>query len=128
MLRRPRELSGPRELIQGATLGLPLRGLSCPGSEPRDIEPPVHGAFLTPDQDRRGARDGSGAMADPPAGGAARWPEMPTTGDGKPSASERPRRRERVLVAILGLALAVVLARAARRWTAIDNPISRRSR
>jgi hypothetical protein len=53
---------------------------------------------------------------------------MRTTGDGKPSASERPRRRERVLVAILGLALAVVLAHAARRSTAIDNPISRRSR
>jgi hypothetical protein len=69
-----------------------------------------------------------GATADPRPGGAAGWAEMLTTGDRKPPAGPRPRVRERILVAMLGLALAAVLAHAARRSAAIDNHISRRSR
>jgi hypothetical protein len=69
-----------------------------------------------------------GATGDPPPSGAAFSHEMLTTGDQKLPASARPRVRERILVAMLGLALAAVLAHAARRSTAIDNPISRRSR
>jgi hypothetical protein len=126
MPHRLHEPSEPRELSQGATLGLPLRGLSCPGSEPRDSEPPLEGALRSPDPKRPGAGDGRGAAADPRPGGAALSHEVPTSGPRKPPPS--PRARERILVAMLGLALAAVLVHAARRATAIDTHIGRRSR
>jgi hypothetical protein len=126
MPRRPRKLSGPRELVQGATLGLPLRGLSFPGSEPCDIAPPVQGV-RSPDPNGRGAPDGMSASAEPQPGGAAPSHAVLTIGARKPP-SGRPRARERILVAMLGLALAAVLAHAARRATALDTQSSRRSR
>jgi hypothetical protein len=128
MPRHPRELSGPRELVGGATLALPLRGLSCGGSERREIEPPFHGAIRSPEPDPRGERDGRGEAADPRPGRAAGWRAAGTTGRRKPAPSARPGARERIVVAMLGLALAAVLAHAARRSTAIRNHISRRSR
>jgi hypothetical protein len=122
MPRRPRELSGPRELIQGATLGLPLRGLSCPASKPRDVEPPLHDAFLPLDPDRRGARDGRGAGD--PRHGAVFARKVPASDAWKQPAGARSR----MLAAMLGLALAAVLAHAARRSSALLNHIRRRSR
>jgi hypothetical protein len=123
MPRRPSELSGPPELIEGATLGLPLRGLSCPASNPRDIQPPYAGVLPTPGPDRRGAREGRGA-ADPRPGGAVFALKVPASDAWK----QPPGARSRVLAAMLGLALAAVLAYAARRSSALRNHIKRRSR
>jgi hypothetical protein len=127
MPHRSQELSG-RELVRGATLGLPLRGLSCPGRQYRDSEPPLDGSFQLSEPNRRGASDGMSAAADHRPGCVADSHEVLTTGARKPSPSARPRVRERILAAMLGLALAAVLAHAARRSTAIDNHIGRRSR
>lgn len=131
MARAPRLLSGPRELVRGAALRLPLRGLSCPGgsrSEPQEIEPPLHGAFRLTEPAPRGGSDGRGAAAAAPTGRTAGGRETSTTGYPNRPTSARQRPRERILAAILGLALAAVLAQAARRSTAIRNQISRRSR
>jgi hypothetical protein len=122
MPRHAHELSGRRELVQGAALRLPFRGLSCPGNEPRDNEPPFDGSSRLPEPNRLGD------TADPRSSGVAGSHELLTTPARKPPASARPRVRERILVAILRLALAAVLTHAARRATAIGNHISRRSR
>lgn len=128
MPRNPRALLGPRELVQGARLRVPLRGLACPGSEPRETEPPFHGAIRSLEPERRGELDGSGDAADPRPGGAAGGREVLTTRRRTPAPSGPPGARERIVVGMLGLALAAVLAHAARRSTATRNPISRRIR